>query len=135
VTHLHISSPRDYENICLLSLIRHGSHLKRRAQKFLYCFLCIRSRLTFLPSRCLATIGIFLPRRLVLPRIYCLTHLPCFHLQFYSVLKSSLAISLVNIEFKTNHSEINSIIRADLVGLSSEIKRPGREANFHLVAR
>jgi hypothetical protein len=40
----------------LLFLIRHGPHWNRRVQQFLYCCVCIRS-VTFLPSRCLATIG------------------------------------------------------------------------------
>jgi hypothetical protein len=44
----------------LLSLIRHGPHWRRRVQKFFYCCVCIVNEVTFLSSRCLATIrGLF----------------------------------------------------------------------------
>jgi hypothetical protein len=73
--------------ICLLSLIRHGPHWKRRVQQFFYCRICIRYRANvstqplpsneggsftgplpsddngFLPNRCIATTGGFLPSR------------------------------------------------------------------------
>jgi hypothetical protein len=47
----------------LLSLIWHGPHWKRRVQN-LYVVACVFvSAVTFLPSRCLATIGEFFPSR------------------------------------------------------------------------
>jgi hypothetical protein len=39
-------------------LIRHGPHWKRRVQQFFYCCVCVFvTPVTFLPSRCLATLG------------------------------------------------------------------------------
>jgi hypothetical protein len=37
--------------------LRHGPHRKRRVQQFFYCCICILAAITFLPSRCLETIG------------------------------------------------------------------------------
>jgi hypothetical protein len=45
----------------LLSLIQHGPHWKRRVQKFFHCWGVFVNAVTFLPSRCPATIGGLLP--------------------------------------------------------------------------
>jgi hypothetical protein len=58
----HLKSHFVATTVRLLSLVRHEPHRKRRVKQFFYCCVCVFvAAVTFLPTRCLATIVEFLP--------------------------------------------------------------------------